>query len=191
MPFGNQAGLADIRFGAKASLYSDSDRQVTVQVRASVPSGDSSKGLGTNSASVEPTLLFHENVGNRAGVEAQLGIWHPLGGSSGVPIQSADKFSGNVFIYGIGQSFDVMNDGHTSLSPVVELVGWRVLTGFMTQCTLETCNFDAKGINIVNLKVGARVTMANKDSIYAGFGWGLTNITWYDKLFRLEYRHKL
>ena len=39
------------------------------------------------------------------------------------------------------------------LAPVVELVGWRVLSGFQT----VAATVDAGGTNIVNLKFGARL----------------------------------
>lgn len=47
---------------------------------------------------------------------------------------------------------------------------------------------DAKGVNIVNLKLGARTTMANGGWFYFGVGFGLTDAVWYDKMLRLEYR---
>jgi hypothetical protein len=186
-PWGDFSGISDIRFGAKASLYATEDAGVTVQARLSGPSGDAAKGLGSNLWSVEPMLLYHQNLGDRAGVEAQFGVWLPLGGSAGV--DSADDFSGNVLSYGIGPSFDIVNTGRVQFSPVVELVGWHVLDGFMTSCTDAGCNFDASGGDIVNLKVGARTTVADRSSFYVGFGWGLTDWVWYDKLLRLEYRY--
>jgi hypothetical protein len=186
-PFPDESGFADIRLGAKLALLADEDRDLTLQLRASAPSGDASKGLSTNLWSVEPTLLFHQNLGERVGIEAQAGLWHPFGGSAGV--DSDDDFSGDVLFYGIGPSFDVVATDRFRFSPVIELVGWRVLSGFQTQCTLEACNFDAEGVNIANLKVGARANVADRNSFYAGFGWALTDEHWYDKIFRVEYRY--
>jgi hypothetical protein len=186
-PWPDHSGFADIKFGAKAALYTDEDRDVIVQLRASAPSGDASMGTSTDSWSIEPTLLLHSNLADRVGLEAQLGLWHPLGGSNGV--EGRENFSGDVLFYGIGPSFDLLSADETRLSAVVELVGWRVLSGNQTGCGLDgSCVFDAKGVNIANLKLGARATMAGRNSIYAGYGWALTDEHWYDKVFRVEYR---
>jgi hypothetical protein len=40
----------------------------------------------------------------------------------------------------------------------------------------------------VNLKLGARTSFNDGGSVYVGFGWGLTDAIWYDKIFRVEYR---
>jgi hypothetical protein len=176
-------GLGDLRFGGKASLFNDGARGLTALVRMAVPTGSAQDGLGTNHASIEPSLLFHSMVNDRIGVEAQLSFWQPLGGSAGV--NSEDNFSGAVLTWGIGPSFDAYTSSRLRVSPVVELVGWRVLGGFQT---CATCDADAGGTNIVNLKFGSRFTVQERHSLYAGFGWHLTDEVWYDKLLRLEYR---
>ena len=43
-------------------------------------------------------------------------------------------------------------------------------------------------MNIVNLKIGARLGMPNRSSIYVGYGKALTDNAWYDKIVRAEYR---
>ena len=65
----------------------------------------------------------------------------------------------------------------------MELVGWRVLSGYQTADPS-----DASGTNIVNLKFGARTAWGGGSSLYAGFGWALTESDWYDDIFRFEYR---
>jgi hypothetical protein len=184
-PFPDASGLADIRFGAKGALVASEDAHVTVLVRMSAPTGEASDGLGSNLWSVEPALLFQRHFA-RGGLEGQFGVWLPLGGSAGV--DSPDNFSGNVLYYGIGPSFDLASTDRVRVSPVVELVGWHVLDGFMTACDEAGCEFEAEGTNIVNLKVGARFSLGGQNSIYGGFGWALTEQVWYDKLFRFEYR---
>ena len=49
------------------------------------------KGLGTNHWSVEPALLYYQQVGERLSIESQIGDWHPTGGSAGV--QACSCFS--------------------------------------------------------------------------------------------------
>jgi hypothetical protein len=189
-PWPDQSGLADIRFGAKAGLFAGEDGGVTLQLRASAPSGEASKGTSTDSWSIEPALLFHGNVSDRVGLEGQFGFWHPFGGSTAIPdINDAEHFSGNVLFYGFGPSVDLFSNGSSRLSGVVELVGWRVLNGQQTQCFADApCIFDAEGVNIANLKVGGRGTFAERHSLYVGYGWALTDEDWYDKILRIEYR---
>jgi hypothetical protein len=185
--FDKQSGLSDITAGVKFSLLTDEARDVTILLRASLPSGDSRKGLGTDHASFEPAFLYRQAVNEKVAVESQFGVWNPIGGSRG-PQPTDGKFAGSVLYYGIGPSFDAFDNGRVRFTPVVELVGWRVLKGFETKTLLTPIGGDAGGVNIVNLKFGARTSFENGGSLYAGFGWHLTDAVWYDKLFRLEYR---
>lgn len=180
--FGNTSGLADVKGGVKLSLSSDSNSQITLQALASAPSGDAAKGLGTNHWSVEPAILYATTVGDLLGFEAQFGSVIPLDGSKGVPTSSPDKFSGSVIYYGFGPSLDIYSSGATRLAPVVELVGWHVVDGY------STSEGQAKGTDIVNLKLGARLAFGS-GSIYAGWGKALTDAAWYDELLRVEFRY--
>jgi len=181
--FGNTSGLSDVKGGVKLSLSSDSNNQITFQALASAPSGDAAKGLGTNRWSLEPAILYSATVGDLLGFEAQFGSVIPLDGSKGVPTGSPDKFSGSVIYYGFGPSLDIYSSGGTRLAPVVELVGWHVVDGYST---FE--NAPAKGTDIVNLKLGARLAFGS-GSIYAGWGKALTDAAWYDQLLRVEFRY--
>lgn len=188
-PFDDQSGIGDIRAGAKFSLMADDTRDVTLMVRAAFPTGDASKGTSTDTWNIEPALLYRQDVNERVGIEAQFGTVHPFGGS-----RSADdddkKFSGHIIFYGIGPSFDVVDTGQVRFTPVAELVGWRVIGGSQTECFADApCNFDADD-NIVNLKLGARTTFQGRHSLYAGYGFALTDAAWYDKIVRFEYRYE-
>jgi len=185
-PWPNFSGVGDIRAGAKFSLLSTETSQLTAQMRAGFPSGNPAKGLGSDLFSLEPALLFRGSLGSRGSVEAQFGTWLPFGGSAGV--ESTDKFSGDIISYGIGPSFDLITTSHVNFAPVVELVGWRIINGFETNCAPDLkCTFDAAS-NIVNLKVGARTTINAASSFYVGYGFGLTDAKWYDDILRVEYR---
>jgi hypothetical protein len=185
--FGNTSGIGDVKVGVKLGLVSDDTRSVTVLLRASLPTGDALKGLGTDHKSIEPALLYRQQVSDRVSIESQLGDWHPVGGSRG-PLATDGKFAGDIIYYGIGPSVDVVRTDKVRFTPVVEIVGWHVVKGFETKTLFTSLAGNAKGVNIVNLKLGARTTVANGGSFYAGFGWGLTNAIWYDKLVRVEYR---
>ena len=72
------------------------------------------------------------------------------------------------------------------MAPVVELVGWHVMSGNQTPADLG--NFDASGTNIVNLKIGVRFVV-DQGSFYAGYGHALTDAAWYTDIVRFEYRY--
>jgi hypothetical protein len=183
--FGNQSGIGDINAGVKLSLFSSDTSDATVMVRTSMPSGDAGKGLGTDHGSIEPAFLFRQDLGDRAGLEGQFGYWHPTSSSKG-PLPGNGDFAGNIVYYGIGPSFDLVRTDTVTFSPVVELIGWHVLSGYQTS-TFLTDGGNASGINIANLKIGARTTVKG-NSFYVGYGFALTNNDWYDKILRLEYR---
>lgn len=193
--FDDQTGLSDLRFGAKLGLMQTENGGATILARVSVPTGDPEKGLGTDHASIEPALLVAGRVGERVGVEAEFGGIFAAGGSAGLPTSSDDKFAGNILYYGIGPSFDVYTSDRVTFSPVVELVGWRLLSGFQTGNpgggtgpALAFSDVTEVSPNIVNIKIGARVVIGDMASIYFGYGKALTDATWYDDIVRFEYR---
>jgi hypothetical protein len=181
--FPNHSGIGDLRFGVKAALMSTPEQVVTVRAQFFSPTGDAANGLGTNHWSLEPAVLYYQSLSDRVVVESQLGMWFPFGGSDGVPISSSDKFSGNVFFYGIGPSFEVYRGNRVRFAPIVELVGWHVLSGF------QSVGEDASGTNIVNIKIGARTSWDSDNSFYVGYGHVLSDAGWYKDIVRFEYRH--
>jgi hypothetical protein len=182
-PFPDQSGIGDLRFGVKAALRSTPEQVVTVRAQAFSPTGDSVKGLGTDHWSLEPAVLYYQQLSDRVVVESQLGMWFPFEGSAGVPISSSDTFSGNVFFYGIGPSVEVYRGPRVRFAPIVELVGWRVLSGF------QSVGEDASGTNILNIKIGARTSWDPGHSFYIGYGHAVTDAGWYQDIVRFEYRY--
>jgi hypothetical protein len=180
--FGNQGGLGDLRAGVKVGLADSPDYALTFRFQAYFPTGSASEGLGTNHASLEPSLVYFRQS-DRFAVESQLGVWLPLGGSDGPRITADDGFAGNVLMYGIGPSYVVYESPTLKVAPVVELVGWRVLSGFETPPPT-----DSSGTNIVNLKLGVRANV-RRGSFYVGYGHALTDKSWYDDILRVEYRY--
>ena len=184
--FSNQAGLSDVQAGFKFALLASHEHYVTFQFLAAFPSGDSSKGLGTNHYSVQPSLLFFQKVTDRLSFEAQLGGWHPLEGAS-------PGFPGDVLTYGLGPSYELYRGERVRFAPVIELVGWRVLGGLETNGDLINSPagpvVSSEGTNIVNLKAGARTSIGNHNSFYFGYGQALSHELWYKHLVRVEYRY--
>ena len=183
-PFDNQGGLGDIRAGAKLAFVDSDTTTATVKAQFYFPSGNASKGLGTDHGSFEPTFLMLNELSPKLQLESQFGVWLPIGGANPVPTNADGHFAGRLFYYGIGPSFVVYESGRTHLAPVVELVGWHVQDGNQTAAS----GFDAEGTNIVNLKIGARFVV-DRGSFYAGYGHALTDAVWYSDIVRFEYRY--
>lgn len=199
----SRAGNSDVRAGIKLALAASSNYSLTLQAKAYFPSGKSSLGLGTDHYSIEPSLLYYQRISRRWSVESQIGDWHPIGGTKSTvdASQTLTNFAGDVFMYGIGPSYRLIDGERFKLAPVVELFGWRVLAGLQTSgpfpdpsgtaTCLSTgqCAKDAGGTNIVNIKAGVRATFGGRNSIYAGFGQAITQAVWYKHIVRIEYRY--
>jgi hypothetical protein len=182
--FPDTGGISDVRAGFKVGVLASSDHSLTGQLRVYFPSGDSMKGLGTNHWTIEPSLLYFQKISDRAAFESEIGDWHPTGGSAGVPTASSSKFSGDVLTYGFGPSYTLYRGENVRFAPVLEMVGWHVFGGFETGTPS-----DVTGLNIVNLKLGARTTFGSGNSLYVGFGHKLTKADWYQDIVRVEYRY--
>jgi hypothetical protein len=188
--FDNESGLVDISLGTKVALVAGTSHDISIMIRGSIPTGDSKKGLGTAHGSFEPAVLVRQGIGGRAQIEGQFGYWHPTGSSDG-PLAGNGNFAGDILYYGIGPSFDVVHNRKVRFAPVVELIGWHVLSGFETSTFVTGGSGDASGLNIVNLKAGARVAGAGGSSLYVGYGWTLSDNAWFEHAFRIEYRKKI
>ena len=204
-PFTNEAGLSDVAAGFKIAALASPNRYLTFQFQAYFPSGNASTGLGTNHYSVEPALLYYQRFSDRIALEAQVGDSHPIGGSScpqpcntmstsmNPPVPNSQAFAGDVFFYGVGPSYVLYRGENVQIAPVIELVGWTVLGGFVTDSATATSAFQealsAAGTNIVNLKVGARTMVGAHNSLYIGYGHQLAHAVWYKEIVRVEYRY--
>ena len=180
--FTNQSGLSDLRAGVKVGIVADDKTTLTAQVQGYFNTGDAKKGLGTDHGAIEFALLHNQLLSDRVALESQFGDWHPTGGSSAGGL----SYAGDVLFYGVGPSFEVVNTGHLTFAPVIELVGWHVLGGLQQN---GGALGPAEGTNIVNLKFGARTTFDNGSSIYVGYGRALTDAVWYSDIVRFEYRY--
>ena len=184
--FSNQSGISDVRAGFKLAVSASSNHSLTLQLKAYFPSGDGSRGLGTAHYSVEPSLLYYQRLSDRWSVESQIGGWHPINGSN---FSGRGDYAGDIFLYGIGPSYQLVNLENIKFAPVVELFGWYVLGGLQLIGTNSPTLADASGTSIVNLKVGARTSFGGHNSVYVGFGQAVTHSVWYEHIIRAEYRY--
>jgi hypothetical protein len=178
----NHPGYGDTILGGKYELLGCDDcSAATVQVKVYMPTGDASRGLGTDHFSIEPGLLILQRLDECTVVEGELRYWQPLGGT---------RFAGPVVRYGVGVSYAALCCHGFTVLPVAELVGWTVLEGNATAVapsgfvTIE----DAIGDTIVNGKLGVRTVISEYMDVYAGYGRPLTGDRWYESIWRVEYR---
>ena len=183
-------GISDVRAGLRFGAIASGSRKLTFQLGADFPTGDGSAGLGTNHYSIEPEVLFFQRISDRSAIEAEAGDSHPIGGTIYVPNASPptppQNFAGDVAMYGIGLSYQLIKRDSYRVAPVLELVSWHVFGGLQTGAAEAVQS--AAGINVLNAKLGARASFSDGSSIYAGFGRSLTSNIWYRNLFRIEYR---
>jgi hypothetical protein len=186
----NASGLGDVNFGFKYSLLYDPERIVTFQLRTYTPSGEPTKGLGTNNWWLEPALLGERQLGKRVALLGEL--------RDSIPIDRTDDFAGNVIRYGVGVSFLAYCGERVRVSPIIETVGWTVLSGKEFSLDLPGDGIkSAAGDTIVNLKLGARFNFGDTSNgggflshsdLYVGYGRALTGTVWYKDIVRVEYR---
>jgi hypothetical protein len=177
----NHTGLADANVGFKCAFLADECQVWAFQLRAYLPTGAASRGLGTHHVSLEPAVLGFVRLTQDLGLAAELRYWHPVGGTD---------FAGDVVRYGLGLRYDLWQSADWRLAPAVEAVGWSVLGGqesrLMPDGTVAV--LDAGGTNVVNLKVGARLDVGDRAGFYAGYGRALTGQRWYRDVVRVEFR---
>src|SRR4029077_1863537 len=157
------------------------DQVATFQLRTYVPTGDSRRGLGTNHVTLEPALLHYCRLANRLGLESELRLWTPIGGTD---------FAGEIIRYGTGLHYRLVTTERYAIVPAAEFVGWTVLSGKETVVPPSGVPFvhGAGGETIVNAKVGAFLKLGGRADLYAGYGTPLTGDRWYANTVRLQFR---
>jgi len=194
---GSESGLGDVRAGFKWGLLDNPQHHLTFQLRGYFPTGDAKKGLGTDHASVEPGLLYYGRLNEGWTMAAELRYWIPIDGSTGRPEVYPDDYAGDVLRYGLGFGYDFQLASGTTVTPVLELVGWSVLGGVAlssadgTPAGTGVPGFGYRktdGENIANLKFGLRFGFRDQRSLYVGYGAALSSDVWYDDVVRVEYR---
>ncbi len=184
----NDSGLGDVAFGLKYAVIYNQNRVVSLFARFQAPSGQISTGLGNGNWWFEPGLLWQEQLSQKWSAFGEFRFQMPLG--------LRTDFTGNMLRYGLGTSYIVAQGQWGYVAPVVELVGWSVLSGQQLDPD-QLRNVRAAGDTIVNAKFGLRIGIGapacgsqylTKSDLYIGYGRALTGEVWYKDLVRLEYR---
>jgi len=177
----NATGFGDLNAGFKLALLETPDSLASFQLRTFFPTGNPTKGLGTNHFSLEPALLLNERLAPWLTLEGEVRYWTAVGGTD---------FAGDLVRYGLGLSVGQHDPDGWWVRPVTEFIGWTVLSGkesgFLPPdaAVVES----ARGDTIINVKLGARAGFGNRIDVYAGYGRALTGDVWYKDTFRVECR---
>ncbi len=198
-------GLSDLRAGFKVGLLNARNEQLTFQLSTSIPTGNTSRGLGTGHNTIEPYLLYAQRLSDRFNIFGELGDTHPIDGArtfAFAPFRSTSEqnFAGDVVNYGLGASYGMLQHSRVRITPVLELVGWKVTGGLETVIAPGPTGQEVAyvvppntapgfGSNIVNVKAGWRTSWGEHNSIYTGVGVQVSHAGWYHELLRVEYRY--
>jgi hypothetical protein len=184
-------GFSDMNAGARLAVLLEQEYGLTLQMRTYIPTGFPGANLGTGHVSLEPALLWYFRPDERLLFEGELRDWVPVGGTD---------FAGNVLRYGVGVSYNVSWTPKAWIAPVVEFVGWTVLSGKDLNPLAFPVPQNAAGETIVNVKTGIRVGfgpgegedrgLLRGSEVYVGYGRPLTGDVWYKDILRVEYRLK-
>jgi hypothetical protein len=173
------SGFGDMNMGFKYAMIYEPDQVMTFQLRTYVPTGDVHDGLSTGHVSIEPGLLYYRQLSSKLRAEAEFLCWVPIGGTD---------FAGEVLQYGLGLSYGAHRKQGFWLCPVVEAVGWTVLSGKQATGPSPLDVESAAGDDILNIKAGFRVGSGDRTNVYIGYGRALTGDVWYTDILRVEMR---
>jgi hypothetical protein len=177
LDFKDASGLGDSAVGFKWAFLRTDDQVVTFQLRTYVPTGNPDRTLGNGHVSLEPALLYYQPLTDRLTLEAEFRDWTAVGATSS---------GGSILRYGAGLGYSAIQNEQVRVAPVVELVGWTALSG--KESIAPGVFKDAAGDEIINAKVGLRVSSDRYGDIYVGYGRSLTGAVWYKNLASVEYR---
>jgi Putative MetA-pathway of phenol degradation len=176
----NEHGFADVHYGLKLCTWSSDSFIATILLRVNQPTADPST-LGTSHWSVEPGLLAAYRLGSNILIEGELRYWTAIGGSD---------FAGDLVRYGLGVSYGQRNPGGFWVMPVLEAVGWTIMSG-KTIAAASPDNFtieDARGQTILNGYLGVRLGYGPNLDLYLGYGRAFTSVQWQRDFYRAELR---
>jgi hypothetical protein len=181
----SNTGFGDMNAGFKYALLMQDDQVLSFLMRTYIPTGlPKDSILGTGHVSLDPAVLYFQQVTDRLAFLADFHDFIPIGGSD---------FQGNVIRYGAGLSYDVLQRERYTVTPVAEFLGWTVLSGreSLGQTPAgDLISKSAAGDTIINAKMGLRLGFGDHSDLYIGYARALTGTVWYKDMFRIELRYK-
>jgi hypothetical protein len=174
----NYWGLGNMDLGFKWGLLNMSNFLGTLQFRAYVPTAPRS-ALGLHQFSMEPAFLFNANILDFLTLEGEAKYWFPL---------TDNFYNGQVLQYGVALAYGQRDPSSVWVAPVVEGIGWSVLSGRELVPGPMPAVMSSRGEFIFNVYGGVRFGLGNNMSVYAGYGHSMTGDYWYKDIWRLEFR---
>jgi hypothetical protein len=180
---GHFAGFSDLRLGTRAVLLDCELMLATFQFKTYLPTGSSSKGLGTGHVSLEPSLIVAIRLGAETYVEGQLAEWIPIGGDTTYAGALLDfRTSLNHVLYRITPDVPIIG--------TLEMSGWAFQDGAYTNPFLgpQPSHHSA----YVNLGPGLRMSVCKRIDFGTNVsfpveGDGHWASTWVRSEFRILY----
>ncbi len=178
----NTYGFGDLNAGLKYALVDTADFITTLQFRTYIPTGQGDRGTGTHHVSVEPAVLTYARLTEDLTAESELRYWVPVGGT--------ENWAGEHIRYGLSLSYNLFAMDGLAIVPVAECVGWTFLSGQKADPSspLLPVGLNARGDTIVNMNLGVRWKWEDFADIYTGYGHRLTGDSFFQDMFRVEFR---
>ncbi len=182
---GSTSGLGDVQVATKLVLLTGERWKVTQYMDFYIPSGSSSRGVGTGHLAIEPGLLASFRWSDETYIHAETKYL--------VPIPTSPGQAGTVFTWGCGISH-LMYDGDAfAVIPTAELVCYSIFNASETVMNPVPASREIDDMTVPTLHLGCRVVSDRfrdlgtvEMGVSLGINLGTSN--WYEELLRTEIR---
>ncbi len=120
----NHAGLGDMQLIVKTVLLDGKQWMLTQYFGTHFATGNAAAGLGTGHVSLEPGLLFRNELREHTWMHGELKFWFPLGADP--------QHGGQVLKFATGFNQVWSETDHNAWIPSIEFVAYSVLNGIAT-----------------------------------------------------------
>jgi hypothetical protein len=197
-----RSNFADLTVGTKSLLMDNQLMQLTFQFKTFIPTGDFTKGLGTNHVSLEPALLFTVRWTAETYIQGQLAYWIPIAGD--------DLYQGNIFHLHFSLNHVLWRPlSNVYVVGTAEFNEWSVLGGNYTKTDFLVVPPPSSGgfpsltqmrggnagpvpvsatTGMFSLGPGVRLFFCDNVDLGVGSAFSVTGDHWAEELIRVEFR---
>lgn len=179
----NTTGFGDMTVGGKVLLVDGKCTQIASIFQTYLKTGPADRGLGTGHVSLEPGILFRQQLSELTFVHAEAKYWIPIAGREG--------FAGDVLKLGAGVSTIWKESDRHALMPTLELLTYNFLAGSKTDALGNTVrvngNFAAEVLPGLRCAFGESALGMHEFGVSAGTK--IADRDWFDTrlLFQLRF----
>lgn len=178
----NTTGFGDMMVGAKALIVDGKCTQIASIFQTYLKTGPADRGLGTGHMSLEPGVLFRQQLSEMTFFHAEAKYWIPIAGRAG--------FAGDVLRLGAGVSTIWRESDSHALMPTLEFVTYNFLAGSKTDASGNTVrvngNFAAEVLPGLRCAFGESALGMHEFGVSAGAK--LADRDWFDTRLLLQMR---